>query len=78
MCLYSLGYEIITSLLLFLLLSSTVLAQSFSEFLDKTLRIDYMVRQHHQHIVIDEISCNSGWAGRHNNLNWFPLAGDGN
>lgn len=72
--------KFITSLLLFLLLSSTVLAQSFSEFfLDKTLRIDYIWSGNtsSQHIVIDEISCNSGWAGRHNNLNWFPLAGDG-
>ena len=69
----------------FLLFSLVILwsatnAQTFSEhFTDNTLRIDYTFvgNATNQLIALDELICESGWAGRRVNLDSVPVKGNG-
>jgi hypothetical protein len=62
------------------LVGSSAQAQTFSDyFVDKTLRIDYLLSGNadKQTICLDELSSLPQWAGRLNHLSELPLKGNG-
>lgn len=66
--------------LLLVLVARVAIAQSFSDyFVDRTLRVDYMLSgdAHTQAIYLDELSSLPQWAGRRIHLSEFPLKGNG-
>lgn len=67
-------------LLVFSAISLTAAAQTFDKhFSDNTLRIDYTFvgNATDQLIALDELICESGWAGRRVNLDQIPVKGNG-
>lgn len=70
----------INLIVLFLVLSTVLNAQSFADFFtNKTLRMDYTFSgdASQQSIYLDELSCLPGWAGRQHRLSELPLKGNG-
>lgn len=66
--------------LFYLILCTTNSAQNFeSYFVDKTLRLDYILAgsASEQAIYLSQLSAQEHWAGRRNNLDKLPLKGNG-